>query len=281
MARLSTFKDTAITGKIVSRMVEDNWRPPTALARLMLASGDEYEIRAIGEGKDWLMVAPLDTALTGTIKRSCVIKYEDKHRKYTGIPAPVMVMTKFPLPLKPATHSFETPLPDDTTFVSPCNVGQLASDTIFNMKAKIVAISGLEMVGKDQNTPKRTIQVEAADYTFEVTLLGSTAKVSLDFRSYAIIGLTMNQYMGAFCAQSTKLAWFMSIADDAVESKPAEDSPMKKRLKTDVLQQMMIRELLAASLQNNFVRVAAMLLEVKQEVVLIVLTKKSSFVKFH
>ena len=84
MTKVSSFKDTVITGKIVCRILEDAWRPPTALARLITASGDEYEIRCTEEGKDWLMAQPLNTALTGTIKRGEVVKYDARNQKYTA-----------------------------------------------------------------------------------------------------------------------------------------------------------------------------------------------------
>ena len=122
MTKVSSFKDTVITGKIVCRILEDAWRPPTALARLITASGDEYEIRCTEEGKDWLMAQPLNTALTGTIKRGEVVKYDAKNQKYTGIQASNMIRSKFQLHLKKANHNFETPLPLESTFVSACNV---------------------------------------------------------------------------------------------------------------------------------------------------------------
>ena len=153
MAKISCFKDTVITGKIVCRVLQDTWKPATAVARLIVANGDEYEIRCTGEGKDWLMAAPLNTALTGPIKKGEVIKYEPKSQKYTGIQAGVMVRSKYPLRLKIASHNFETPLPPQCTFVSPSDVCQLESDSIFNIKAKVVHISELDLVEQKKELP--------------------------------------------------------------------------------------------------------------------------------
>ena len=153
MAKISCFKDTVITGKIVCRIIEDTWRPATAMARLILANGDEYEVRCTEEGKEWLMAMPLHTAITGAIKRSEVIKYEAKNQKYTGIQAGFMIRSKFPLQLKNDSHNFETPLPPDASFVSPGDVCQLESGRIFNIKAKVVDISALELIGPEKKLP--------------------------------------------------------------------------------------------------------------------------------
>ena len=153
MATISCFKDTVITGKIVCRVIEDTWRPATAMARLIVANGDEYEIRCTGEGKEWLMAAPLNTALTGSIKKGEVIKYDPKNQKYTDIQAGVMVRSKYSLRLKIASHNFETPLPPDASFVSPGDVCQLESNRIFNIKVKVVDIGALELIGPEKKLP--------------------------------------------------------------------------------------------------------------------------------
>ena len=266
MAKISCFKDTVITGKIVCRMLEDKWQPATAMARLIVANGDEYEIRCTGEGKDWLMAAPLNTALTGSSKKGEVMKYDPKNQKYTGIQAGVMVRSKYPLRLKIASHNFETPLPPECSFVSPSDVCQLESDSIFNIKAKVVDISALEMVGGDKKTGRRILQVEVADYNFQVILLGNAANQKVEKEAYAIIGLSLNHYMGQFDAQSTKLTWFLQISDSDVEKKPAEDSPIKKALKTSTSQRMVIREMLATTLIDTCIEVKGMLCDVTKQV---------------
>ena len=266
-------------------MLEDKWQPATAMARLIVANGDEYEIRCTGEGKDWLMAAPLNTALTGSIKKGEVIKYDAKNQKYTGIQAGVMVRSKYPLRLKIASHNFETPLPPECTFVSPSDVCQLESDSIFNIKAKVVHISDLELVGAEKKTAKRTLQVEVADYNFPVILLGNTANIKLENEAYAIMGLYLNHYMGQIDAQSTKLTWFLRVSASDVEQKPAEDTPMKKALKTGASRRMVIREMLASTLNDTCVEVKGMLSDVTKQVPIIIFLKlylsnlKDSYVK--
>ena len=175
-----------------------------------------------------MMVAPLYTALTGTIPRSVVVKYEDKFRKFTGIQANVMIRSRFPLALTKAAHNFEIPVLPESSFVSPCDVCQLDDKSIFNIKAKVVDVSAVDIIGGDKGIAKRVLQVEAADYDFQVTLIGNAASQFIGKESYAFMGLVLNSYLGKFDAQSTKLAWFLPVSASAEESRSCDDSPIRR-----------------------------------------------------
>jgi len=110
------------------------------------------------------------------------------------------------------------------------------------------------------------LQVEVADYNFQVILLGPAASHKVEKEAYAIMGLMLNEYMGQYDAQSTKLTWFSRIADSDVEKKPADESPMKKALKTAACQRMVIREMLATTLIDTCIEVKGMLCDVTKQV---------------
>ena len=142
----------------------------------------------------------------------------------------------------------------------------MAEDCLFNIKAKVVDISGLDTVGGQKKTARRVLQVEVADYNFQVVLLGNAANQTVEKTSYAIMGLTLHHYLGQFDAQSTKLTWFLQIAASDVEKKPSADSPLKKALKTATSQRMVIRDMLATTLQDICVGVKGKLCDVGKQV---------------
>jgi len=72
--------------------------------------------------------------------------------------------------------------------------------------------------------------------------------------------------MGQIDAQSTKLTWFLRVSASDVEQKPAEDTPIKKALKTGASQRMVIREMLASTLNDTCVEVKGMLSDVTKQV---------------
>ena len=134
------------------------------------------------------------------------------------------------------------------------------------MKATVVDVSDLDMVGGEKQTPRRTLEVEVADYKFAVILLGNAAYHKVEKEAYAIVGLTLKSYMGHFDAQSTKLTWFLRVAVSDVERKPAEDSPIKKALKIAENQRMVIRQMLASSLNDVHIEVKGMLNDIDKKV---------------
>ena len=76
--QLSAFRNMNV--KLIMPVIiqEEKWSVPTAIARIVLVNGLEYELRAIGQAKVWLESLEEGTCYEGEIPASCVKKMTSK-----------------------------------------------------------------------------------------------------------------------------------------------------------------------------------------------------------
>ena len=129
--QLSTFRDTAVKVMVSAITQEEKWVMPTTAGRLVLASGFEFEMRAVGRAREWMETLEPETCYEGVIPQMCVKQYDAKNQKFTGINSKVMAMAKAPLMWKKSKASFQNPL--TMQFVKANEVQQMDDQTIFNL----------------------------------------------------------------------------------------------------------------------------------------------------
>ena len=128
--QLSAFRNTNV--KLIMPVIiqEEKWSVPTAIARIVLVNGLEYELRAIGQAKVWLESLEEGTCYEGEIPASCVKKNDEQNRKFSGITSTEMAYTKFPLKWKKSQASWQNPL--TLLFTKANEVQQMDDQTVFN-----------------------------------------------------------------------------------------------------------------------------------------------------
>lgn len=266
--KISVFAEKqTITFKLVASTTQDNWSEKTFCGRILLDSGDQYEVNAQKEAKKQWAELEAGVAYSLEFPRSCVKKYSAADK--TGIKQDFMLKMMYPCPtLARAKHTFPDSVVLQRDSVKCEEINQQATGDVFNVAGVVKGCGAPPDTTSPGGLARRSLELQDGDWELSVVCVGDLAKRS--FRPGArifVASVRKNDWMGLVTVETTRLSWILEGADWIEVERATDGTPPRKALKMSASEPVRVTDLREAG-DKETRTVEAQLVEITDEIFL-------------
>lgn len=225
-----------ITFKKVAGRPSKGWAHNDFSARILLQTGEEYEVKAYRDAiRQW---SDMDTGVAYTMEvvRSCVTEYKGADK--TGIRQTLML--RFPFVNRTvayAEHTFPDSVLKERSSVEFEDIANKSCTEVFNVAGIVRAHGPESSTACEDPLPRISLLLQNGDWELCVCCVGDLARRTFGTGTKVfVVGVLKNERMGECAVETTYLSWVVEGADWICVRPPTDGERVRKALKTTAME---------------------------------------------